>query len=138
MLCCYWFVCVRFNSICTSHRPGLPLPLTRVSMLFFFSTINFHPKIRNCNFYLLIINNCIYFIAIYFQTIVFLTSFGTIQIIHIFFYDLTMINLESYMIQSIISLEPYTSMVQSGIINGPDFDQTKIMNFCCPIYNFCD
>ena len=40
-----------------------------------------------------------------------------------------MINLESYMIQSMVNLEPLTSMVQSGIINGPDYDQTEIINF---------
>ena len=41
---------------------------------------------------------------------------GTIQITNIFFYDLNMINLESYMVQSMVSLEPKTFMVQS-IIN---------------------
>ena len=58
-----------------------------------------------------------------------LIIYGTIQIIQFFFYDLTMINLESYMIQSMVNLEPLTSMVQSGIINGPDYDQTEIINF---------
>ena len=29
------------------------------------------------------------------------------------------------MFQSMVSLKPWTSMVQSGIINGPDYDQTE-------------
>ena len=36
------------------------------------------------------------------------------------------------MIQSLVSLEPYTFMVQSEIINGPDYDQTETINFCYP------
>ena len=47
-----------------------------------------------------------------------------------FFYDLTMINLESYMIQIMVNLEPQTFMVQSetwmvqfGIISGLEYDQ---------------
>ena len=44
-----------------------------------------------------------------------LIIYGTIQIIQFFFYDLTMINLESYMIQSMVNLEPKTFMVQSMI-----------------------
>ena len=45
--------------------------------------------------------------------------YGTIQIIKKFFYDFTMINVESYMIQSMVSLEPKTSICQSETINGP-------------------
>ena len=33
------------------------------------------------------------------------------------------------MIQSMTNLEPKTSMVQCGIINGPDYDQTEIIKF---------
>ena len=45
--------------------------------------------------------------------------YGPIKIIHFFFNDRTMINVESYMIESIISLEPKASIVQSETINGP-------------------
>ena len=55
----------------------------------------------------------------------------------IFFYDLTMINLESYLIQSVVNMEPKTSMVQAETIKGPvwnhewpDYDQIAILNFC--------
>ena len=44
-----------------------------------------------------------------------LIIYGTIEIIQTFFYDLTMINLESYMVQSMVSLEPYIFIVQSMI-----------------------
>ena len=40
-----------------------------------------------------------------------------------------MINLESYLIESMVNLEPQTSMVQSETINGPDYDHAEIMNF---------
>ena len=67
-----------------------------------------------------------------------LIIYGTIQIIQVVsFNDLTMTKLESYMIQSWstwnhellwASLKP--QMVQSGITDGPDYDQTEIIKFC--------
>ena len=45
-----------------------------------------------------------------------LIIYGTIQIIRFFFYDLTMINVQSYRIQSVVNLEPRTSMVPSETI----------------------
>ena len=48
-----------------------------------------------------------------------LIIYGTIQIIQMFFYDHIMIRLESYMIQSMVNLEPKPSMVQSETMDGP-------------------